>query len=314
MQFQDYYQILGVKRDTSAEEIAKSYKRLARKYHPDLNKEKGAEDKFKQLNEAYEVLKDPTTRQRYDQLGSRYAHGSNFQAPPEWANFGGGGMNFGGAGGGAGGFSDFFETFFSGIGRKTRRAGRSMHFDDVFSQPTAGPTPRGRDVQSKVTVELEDIHHGRKRTISLKGPDGPRRYDVTIPKWVRSGEKIRLKGQGEKGPYGAGDLLLTITIAPHPLFKQEKDDLVFTLEIPPWDAALGAQVPIPTLDGEVTLTLPAGQSSGQRLRLKGKGLPKKGGKRGNLYAELKITVPNPLTEEQRRLFEELREAALEPVS
>lgn len=310
MEFQDYYQILGVERNVSAEELSKSYKRLARKYHPDLNKEKNAEKKFKELNEAYEVLKDPATRQRYDQLGSRYAHGSNFQAPPGWGNFGGGGVNFGGGGG----FSDFFETFFSGIGRKTRKAGHSVNFDDVFNQSPGAAPARGRDVQSKVTVELEDIHHGRKRTISLNAPSGPRRYDVTIPQWVRNGEKIRLRGQGEAGPQGGGDLLLTIVIAPHPLFRLENDDLVYVLEISPWDAALGARLPIPTLDGEVNLTLPPGQSSGQRLRLKAKGLPQKGGKRGDLYAELKIVIPNDLSDEQKRLFEELRESALASVS
>ena len=325
MDFVDYYQVLGVDRGASKEEIAKAYKKLARKYHPDLNKGDGAEDQFKQLNEAYEVLKDPEKRSRFDTLGANWKHGTPFEPP---GGFGDGvHFNFGGGGGGASGFSDFFETLFGGARGRRRGGGGGpggVNLEDLFGGggmdgggpfgpgfgAGAGHAPRGgRDVESSLTVELEHIHRGEKLSVTLNSPEGQKRYDVTIPRGVRSGEKIRLSGQGMPGPTGArGDLYIKIQVQPHPLFTVEGEDLVARVDVPAWDAALGCKVPVPTLDGEVQMTLPAGLRSGQRMRLKGKGLARRKGGPGDLYAELRITVPGELSDEQRRLFEQLKEA------
>lgn len=321
MKYIDYYKVLGVERSASQTEIGKAYKRLARKYHPDLNKSTDAEAKFKEINEAYEVLKDPEKRQRYDTLGANWRHGSPFEPPPGWAGAQPGGVHveFGGSGFGqgfGGGFSDFFETLFGGGGAD----GGSVSIEDLFSG-RVGPGPRSRrsrsapqhaagaDVESELVVDLEDIYFGRKRSIELSGSAGRRRYDVTIPRTIRDGGKIRLAGQGASGRRGAraGDLYLTVRIGKHPRFHIEGDDLVTDLAVPAWDAALGATLDVPTLDGTVSMKLPPGLSSGQRLRLRGKGLPLAGGNFGDLYAQITITVPRDLTAEQRHLFEKLRQ-------
>ena len=324
MEFVDYYKVLEVDRSASKEEIAKSYKQLARKYHPDLNKSPDAEDQFKSLNEAYEVLKDPEKRKRFDMLGANWKHGSPFEPP---GGFGGGGP-FGG--GGASGFSDFFESIFGGA----RRGGRGgpqggVNLEDLFNGGGpgfggggfggggpfgAGPGRQqpvgGRDVESSLAVSLEDSHRGEKLSVTLTGPQGKKTYDVTIPVGVRGGEKIRLAGQGMPGPTGInGDLYITIKLQPHPLFLLEGEDLVVKVDVPAWDAALGCKVPVPTLDGEVQMSLPGGLRSGQRMRLKGKGLARRGATPGDLQAELRITVPGDLTDEQRELFEKLKEKA-----
>jgi curved DNA-binding protein len=329
-QYIDYYKILGVEREATKEEISKSYKKLARKYHPDLNKNAGAEAKFKELSEAYEVLKDPEKRKRYDALGANWKEGAPFNAPPGWDvhyEYGPGAGGGGGGFGGLGGFSDFFESLFGGRGRgggaqaggNFGGANGGIDLNDILSGnfrrggATTGGTAAagaGQDVESEITVGLEDIYHGGKKTIELSGPNGVRRLDVKIPPSIRDGERIRLGGQGMpgRGRAGAGDLYLKVKIAPHSIFRADGDDLVVTVPIEAWDAALGTRLPVPTLDGEVQMTVPAGVSSGQRLRLRGKGLNRRGGDgRGDLYAELRVVVPRKLTQEQEALFKKLRD-------
>jgi curved DNA-binding protein len=303
MDYVDYYKTLGVERGTSQEDISKAYKRLAREYHPDLNKAEGAERRFKEINEAYEVLKDPEKRERYDSLGANWKHGARFDPPP---GFGGG---FGGNGvhyefrQDSHDFSDFFGQMF-GFGSATHQARRGPSFEQMFG---ARPPSRGRDIESTLLVTLEDVYHGRKRTVELSMGGRQRKYDLTIPATIRHGEKMRLAGQGAPGVGGKkGDLYLTIEIEPHSSFKVEGADLVTTVSVPAWDAALGGSVTVETFDGDVRLKIPAGISCGQRLRLRGKGLRKDASTRANLFAEIKIVVPKTLSDEQRELFEKLR--------
>ncbi len=317
MEFVDYYQVLEVARDASKEEIARAYKKLARKYHPDLNKAHDAEEQFKQVNEAYEVLKDSEKRQRYDMLGANWKHGAPFEAP---GGFGGGPhVNFGGGSG----FSDFFDTLFGGGGGPRRGPGGAggVNLEDLLGGMggmggMGGPfggrqqPARGRDVESNLSVRLEDSFAGEKLGVTLSGPGGRKRYEVKIPRGIKDGEKIRLAGQGAPGPGGQmGDLFITIAVAPHHRFTREGDDLVVRVDLPAWDAALGGKIPVPTLDGEVQMTVPAGLSSGQRLRLKGRGMPRRGGGQGDLFAELRVTVPKQLSDEQRELLEQLKALA-----
>ncbi len=316
MEYVDYYKLLGVERGASQDEVAKAYKGLARKYHPDLNQAKGAEDKFKQVNEAYEVLKDPETRKRYDAFGSNWKHGAHFEPP---SGFGGGRVHVNDLGD-LGGFSDFFATFFGGGGGRgprggPRGGGGPVGVEDLFggfgggAQPGGRPA-RGSDVESEITVQLEDIYHARKLSVQLSGQMGRKRYAVKIPPGTRGGEKIRLSRQGMPGRGGVpGDLYLKVKVAPHDTFTIEGDDLVVDVPVNAWDAALGTRLPVPALDGEVQMTLPAGLASGQRLRLRGKGLPIRGGGQGDLYAELRIVVPTELSAEQRQLFLQLRAAS-----
>jgi curved DNA-binding protein len=313
VKYLDYYKVLGVERNAGKAEIAKAYKKLARKYHPDINKSPGAEAKFKELNEAYEVLKDPDKRKRYDTLGANWKHGAPFEPPPGWEH------GPGAAGpGGFGGFSDFFEAFFGG--RSARGGGFSTSFDlgDLFggrgrqqrgrAAPGFDPAAAaGSDVESALTIELEDSYRGSKKSIELAGEGGTRRYEVTIPRGVRDGERIRLAGQGAGAGGQRGDLYLAIKIAPHSVFRCEGDDLLVAIPVAAWDAALGCRVRVPTLDGEVQMTVPPRQSSGQRLRLRGKGMPRRDGGQGDLYAELRIVLPRELTREQEELFKRLRE-------
>jgi len=323
MEYVDYYNVLGVDRSASKEEITKAYKRLARKYHPDLNKGAGSEDKFKELNEAYEVLKDPEKRKRYDMLGANWKHGAPFEPPPGWGS-GNVHFEFGGSPGGGSGFSDFFEMFFGGGGPGRGgggfgggfggRRGGGIDLDDLLGRggfggngPGRQRPARGQDVESTLSIQLEDSFHGSKKAVELSGPTGRRRYDVKVPRGVRDGEKIRLSGQGMPGAGEAGDLYLTIRLAPDPRFRLEGDDLITEVEVPAWDAALGCKVDVPTVDGSVTMTLPAGCSSGQRLRLRGKGMPRRAGGQGDLLAELRIVVPKKLSREQRKLFTKLRD-------
>ncbi len=319
MQFVDYYEVLGIERSATQDDVKKAFRRLSKKFHPDINKSKDAKAKFQQVNEAYEVLKDNDKRRRYDQLGHSYHGGDEFRAPPGWQgvdfNFDGG--RYGGhVGGVPSGFSDFFEAFFggttAGAGGRARRAPSSAGFD--FAE--APRKRRGADQTADLTIALEDAYHGVTKQIALQqgvtGPDGGHRieersFQVKIPPGTTDGTRIRLAGQGERGLGGAatGDLLLKVSIAPHPRFSLEGHDLHAVLPLSPWEALLGAKVPFRTLDGEIQLKIPPGSQGGQRLRLKDKGLQKKGGERGNLTVELRVVVPVEPTPDERRLFEEL---------
>ena len=289
--FRDYYEVLGVPRGAGDEEIRSAYRKLAREYHPDVNKDPGAEDRFKEVSEAYEVLRDPEKREKYERLGADWKAGEDVSGA---SGFGGGTSGFGGGDGqgfgdGAG-FSDFFESFFGG-GR-----GGSRGFE--------GFSMRGGDREATLEVTLEEAARGGKRKISLA--DG-RDFEVQIPSGVRDGQKIRLAGQGGEGASGgpAGDLYLRVRIKPHPRFRREDDDLVVEIPVAPWEAALGATVPVPTLDGNARVKVPAGSSSGRRLRLRGEGMPGPGGRKGDLYASVRIVVPKVLEKRERELFEEL---------
>lgn len=290
--FRDYYEVLGVPRGAGDEEIRSAYRKLAREYHPDVNRDPGAEDRFKEVSEAYEVLRDPEKREKYERLGTNWKAGEDVSGA---SGFGGGSGPGGGFGDGRGfadgaGFSDFFESFFGG------RRGASPGFE--------GFSMRGGDQEATIEVTLEEAARGGKKKISLA--DG-RDFEVRIPPGVRDGQKIRLAGQGGAGASGgpAGDLYLRVRIKPHPRFRREDDDLVVEIPVAPWEAALGATVPVPTLDGSAKVKVPAGSSSGRRLRLRGEGMPGPGGRKGDLYASVKIVVPKALEKRERELFEEL---------
>ncbi len=303
MKFKDYYEVLGVDRKATAEDIKRAYRKLARKYHPDVSKESDAEARFKEVGEAYETLKDPEKRAAYDQLGQGYAHGQDFRPPPGWDGSQGYGQGFDSSEA----FSDFFEEIFGG-GR--RPAGG-------FSSGRRSARMDGEDVTARITVALEDAFAGAKRQISFDtsevGADGrPRRkqktLNVRIPKGVKAGQRIRLEGQGGPG-YGEGarpgDLYLQIDFAPHPLFEVDGSNIRSRLELAPWEAVLGTTVSVPTLGGTVDLKIPAGSNSGQRLRLKGRGLP--GKTPGDQFVELRIVTPVKPDEAVRALYEQLKE-------
>jgi curved DNA-binding protein len=315
MEYKDYYKLLGVSRSASKDEIGKAFKKLARKYHPDLNpNDAKAEGKFKEINEAYEVLKDEKKRKLYDQFGADWEHGQNFQPPPgyESAGFGGGGFS-------QGGFSDFFETIFGGAG------GGGGSFRGGFSQGGFGgqgyqPRPRrGSDSEAVYELTLDEAYRGGSKSITLQeqvaGPDGIPRMstktlDVKVPAGVKDGQKIRLAGQGNPGMNGGprGDLYLRIRLLPHHLYKVTDNDVVLDLPLAPWEAALGATVRIPTLDGAVEMKIPPGIGSGKKLRIKGRGLGS-GARRGDQFVRIMIQSPDRLSSEERRLWEELQEAS-----
>ncbi len=302
MEFKDYYKILGVEKNASQEEIKRAYRKLARKYHPDVSKEADAEEKFKEVQEAYEVLKDPEKRAAYDQLGAQWRAGQEFRPPPGWEQefqFGGGGFT----GAEAHDFSEFFETLFGQPwGGGSRRGGFRM---------------RGEDIQATLPITLEEAYQGMRRSITLDVPEldpttgrvvkRPRTLEVKIPKGVKEGQKIRLAGQGAPGIGGgpAGDLYLTLRFVPHPLFKPEGRDIYLELPVAPWEAALGAKVPVPTLGGKVELKIPPGSQSGRKLRLKGRGLP--GNPPGDQYVVLRIETPAADTEEDRAFYRRMAE-------
>ncbi|MDF1589795.1 MAG: DnaJ C-terminal domain-containing protein [Gammaproteobacteria bacterium] len=284
MEYKDYYQILGVSRDVSPEDLKKAYRKLARKYHPDVSKEANAEAKFKEVGEAYEALKDPEKRAQYDRFGSNYKNGQSFTPPPGW-----------GAGhGGAGDFSSFFESMFGG---GSRRGGGSS--DSFFAQ--------GEDVNAKITISLEDAFHGTQKAI--RRPNGSNQtgtLNVKIPAGITAGKKIRLSGQGKAGMGGsAGDLLLEIAIAPHAFYRLEDKDIYLDLPIAPWEAALGAKVTVPTLAGRINLSIPAGAKSGQKMRLKGRGLPSK--EPGDQFVVLQIMTPPADTDKAKQLYQQMAE-------
>lgn len=292
MQFKDYYDILGVEAGAGDAEIKSAYRRLARKYHPDVSKEAGAEDKFKAVNEAYEALRDPQKRAAYDQLRARgYRPGDDIQPPP--GGFGGapGGVDFEEifAGGGAGGgFSDFFESLF-GAGRRGAAGGGG------FAGARQAP-PRG-ETRAKLAVPLEAVYNGSSVRINVNN----KTLDVRVPKGVRPGQVIRLAGQGERG-----DLMLEVEYAAHPQFEIDGRNVMYSLPVAPWEAALGATVSVPTLGGAVELKIPAGSEAGRKLRLRGRGLP--GTPSGDQIVELEVLAPRAQTAEQTAAYERMRDA------
>ncbi|MCK8602116.1 DnaJ C-terminal domain-containing protein [Desulfoferrobacter suflitae] len=314
VKFRDYYEILGVPRTATQEEIQRAYRKLARKLHPDVNKASDAEEKFKELGEAYEVLKDPDKRQKYDQLGAHWKDGQDFRPPPGWETH----FDFGtGAGAGpagfewsgAGGFSDFFEALFGGAGgfHQTRRGGPRQR--PVWRQD-------GVDQSATVRISLEDAYHGATKPITLQTqsltPDGrvsvqEKSYEVKIPAGILPGQKIRLSGQGGEGSGGGrrGDLLLKVEIDPHPIYRLEGRDLYMDLPITPWEAVLGTEVQLSTLSGPLTLKVPPGTQNGRKLRFRGKGMPGSRGTAGNLYAVVTVVVPTKPSQREQELFEEL---------
>jgi curved DNA-binding protein len=302
--FRDYYEVLGVPRGASADEIRSAYRKLARQYHPDVNKEEGAEDRFKEISEAYEVLRDPEKRERYDRLGANWRAGQDVSGAPGFDGFGGYDdvrVDFGGGGFGGADFSDFFESMFGGPTRGRAGARRARGFEGGFSG-------RGSDQEAVIELTLEEAAEGGRRRITLA--DG-RDYEVTIPRGVRDGQRIRLAGEGGAGFGGgpSGDLFLRVRLKPHPRFRVKGSDLEVDLPVAPWEAALGASVQVPTLQGEARVKVPAHSSCGRRLRLRGEGLPDADGGRGDLHAVVKIVVPKRLKREERELFERLAEVS-----
>jgi len=287
MEFKDYYETLGVKPDANEAQIKAAYRKLARKYHPDVSKEAGAEDKFKSVNEAYEVLRDKEKRAAYDNLrAGGYRGGDQFRPPPDWAQqHGAGGFQFRdfGGEGDVGGFSDFFESLFG------QRAG---------ARPR-GPM-RGRDVRASVEIDLRTAFSGGKQRLGLRDAHGERTLEVNIPAGILPGRVIRLAGQGEQGAQGgpAGDLLLEVLVREDPRFRLEGHDVLVDVAIAPWEAALGAKVPVPTLGGDVELRIPAGSRSGRKLRLKGRGMPKS----GDQIVTLLIQTPPAGDEKSREAY------------
>ncbi len=294
MQFKDYYQVLGVEPTAGDAEIKTAYRRMARKYHPDVSKEAGAEDKFKGVNEAYEALRDPEKRKAYDQLRAQgYRPGEEFRPPPDFGRGGAGGQNFdfeevfGRDGAGGGGFSDFFEGLF---GRRAQpQAGPGVG--------ARGPRPRG-DSRAKVSVPLQAVYDGDKVRLSVDG----RQLDVRVPKGIRPGQVIRLAGQGE----GGGNLMLEVEYAAHPQFEVDGRNIIHVLPVTPWQAALGATVSVPTLGGSVELKIPADSEAGRKLRLRGRGLP--GTPAGDQIVELEVTAPKAVNERQRTAYRTLAKA------
>ena len=297
MKFRDYYEVLGVSRTASDEEIKKAFRRLARKYHPDVNSgDKAAEEKFKEVNEAYTVLSDPEKRRRYDQLGSNWQNGADFTPPPGWEGFNVHyedlGNLFGGASRGGFDFSDFFNSLFGAGGFPRTQAG-------------AGSAAKGRNVEAELPLTLQQIHRGGPHAFLYQtgAADKRQSVEVNIPIGVREGTTIRLAGMG-KG--SSGDLLLRVKLQPDPLFTLVgTDDLQSELALAPWEAVLGARITVPTIDGQVELAIPPGSQGGQRLRLRGQGLSRRNGARGDHYVKLKIVVPTDPTAVEKELFAKL---------
>jgi curved DNA-binding protein len=319
MEYRDYYQIMGVARTATADEIKKSYRRLARKYHPDVSKEKDAEKKFKEVQEAYEVLKDPEKRAAYDQLGSDYKQGQQFRPPPDWGSgfeFRGGPRQGRARTGGAQteetfedaeGFSDFFSSLFGARGFGGGGAGAGFGGAGVRT---------ARDHHARVDIDLEEAYAGTTRTLELKRPDlkpdgtldlKTHTVKVTIPAGVTEGQLIRLAGQGEHSTNGGkpGDLYLEVHMKPNRLFTLDGRDVTLTLPIAPWESALGATVTVPTLGGGVDMRIPPNSQSGQKLRLRGRGLP--GQTPGDQFVQLKVVVPPATTPEAKAVFEEMKQ-------
>ena len=307
MEFKDYYTVMGLARDAAPDDVKRAYRKLSRKYHPDVSKEKDAEARFKQLGEAYEVLKDPEKRTAYDQLGQHWKEGQEFRPPPDWnagAEHAGRSAprDFpGGNAGESGDYSDFFETLF--------RQGFS-----TSSGQRASFSAAGEDRHAKIQIDLEDAYSGATRTISLRVPEMdaqghvvPREHQITfsVPKGIRAGQHIRLAGQGAPGTGGAsaGDLYLDVEFSPHLLYRVDQRDVYLDLAVAPWEAALGADVEAPTPTGRVEVTVPPGSAAGRKLRLKGRGLP--GSTPGDFYFVLQIAVPAADTDSAKAFYESM---------
>src|SRR5579862_7992531 len=315
MEFQDYYKILGVERSATADQVKSAYRRLARKFHPDVSKETNAEARFKEVQEAYEVLKDPEKRAAYDQLGSEWKSGQQFRPPPDW----GSGFEFSGGAGRAGprrraraapgpeaefaegDFSDFFSSLFGG--------------GSPFTGGGGAGAARARDHHARVDVTLEEAFHGTTRTLELRRPEvtadghvelSTHTVRVNIPAGVTEGQLVRLAGQGEPaaGNRPAGDLYLEVHVSASALYQLDGRNVTLTFPVAPWEAALGSQVTVPTLGGAVQMTIPAGAQSGQKLRLRGRGLP--GQPPGDQYVQLKVVLPPADSAEARALYEQMR--------
>jgi curved DNA-binding protein len=309
----DYYEVLGVSRDADADELQQAYRRLARANHPDVNRDPGAEERFKEVNEAYHVLSDPELRKRYDRFGE------DFRRVPEdweervgagagragagasrdgrrytWSTAGGGGPGFGGGVGGVD-LDDLFGDLFGGRGGGFGGPGRVA----------------GADQEAELPLTVEEAYRGGRKQITLNGPDGPRTYTVTIPRGVTDGKRIRLAGEGGSGlgQGPPGDLYLVVRLQPDRRYRVEGKDIIVELPLAPWEAALGATVPVTTPGGETKVTVPAGSSTGRRVRVRGEGMPDPRGRPGDLHAEVKIMVPSRLTRKERELFSELAAAS-----
>ena len=290
MKYKDYYAALGVPVDADLAQIKKAYRKLARTNHPDVSKAPGAEARFKDAAEAYATLKDPEKRAAYDELGRR-PPGEEFSAPPQWRQAY--------ASQGANAEDTDLADLLAALGRRHAGAAR-------------GPVPRhGRDYETAARISLEDAHRGTTVGLDLTDGEGAKTLQVTIPPGVTEGQKLRLRGKGGKGQHGGtdGDIYLHITLAPHAVFRPDGNDLHFDLTLAPWEAALGTDVQVPTLDGPVMLTVPAGTRSGRKLRLRERGLANSRSGRGHLYATVRIDVPATLTERERDLFEQLAKAS-----
>jgi len=299
VKYQDYYQILGVSRDAETSDIKKAYRKLARKYHPDLNQDAGAEEKFKQVNEAYEVLKDTDKRQAYDRFGSDWKHGQQFE-----------GAGAGGFGGGAyasgGEFSDFFESIFGG---GFQGGGFQQGGGSPFGQGRHAPPRSGADLALKLDITLEEAHNGGAKTIQFAGISGSsemKKLRINIPKGVRTGQKIRLAKQGQAAPAGGqpGDLMLEMNVLPHRLFRLDERDVILRLPLAPWEAAAGCTLKVPTLSGSVELKIKPGMQSGQKMRLKGKGMP--GASPGDQFVEIMIHAPPAASDADKAFYEDMK--------
>lgn len=326
--FKDYYKILGVDRKADDKTIKSAYRRLARKYHPDVAKTKDATDRFKEVSEAYEVLSDPEKRRRYDSLGPDWQRYT--QAPPAGPPGGGFRVEYGGDPGNLGDFSEFFRSIFGDLGAHARRGSRSggIRFDEGFDR-----TPRGADVEAGIEISLDEAFHGARKTFAMDleepcavcGGSGnvqgkpcaacggggwqraQRQVDVKIPAGVKSGQRVRVSGEGTGPPGARGDLYLSVTVAAHPFFERKGDDVHLTLPITAPEAALGTSIEVPTLRGKVSMKVPPATSSGRAFRLPGYGMPRlKGGGAGDQFVAIKVVMPSELTSEERELYEKLK--------
>jgi curved DNA-binding protein len=308
VQYKDYYESLGVSRLANDVEIKKAFRKLAREYHPDVAKDKKkAEEKFKEINEAYEVLSDPVKRKKYDELGPNWKQGAEFQAPPGWGSSGGRNFRGGNSRGeefefSGTGFSDFFEQFFGARGRGAGFTGRGNtgYPEEEFAE-------RGRDIEGDIMVTLEEAMRGSVRTVNVRHNSRNESYQVKIPAGVTEGQKLRVAGRGAAGAGGgeAGDLFLRVRLAKHPDFEVNDHNLIYEAELAPWEAVLGASISVPTLEGRVNIKIPPGTQNGQKLRVRGRGLPQRGEGQGDLIVVTQIEVPKNISDAERKLWEQL---------